>query len=113
MSSLKHSISFNRNEYYAHVCMYLLYLTLQLEDDVNNFDIMQQLSQYGVIRGISKLSAKESAVKRCIAFIDFKDSISVRRVFSNKIFIKGKLVKVTLSRLALGKLIVRPNPLIS
>ena len=112
MSSLKHSISFNINEYYAHVCMYLLYLTLQLEDDVNNFDIMQQLSQYGVIRGISKLSAKESAVKRCIAFIDFKDSISVRRVFSNKIFIKGKLVKVTLSRLALGKLCC-PNPLIS
>ena len=72
-----------------------------LDDEVTTQDVTGQLSQYGVIKGISKISAKESAIKRCLALVDFKDSISVRRVFSNKIFIKGKHVRITLSRLAL------------
>ena len=42
-----------------------------------------------------------SAVKRSIAYVDFKDAISVRRVFSNKIFLKGKLIRVACSKIGL------------
>ncbi len=72
-----------------------------LDDDVQNPDITAQLTQFGVIRGVSKLKSSVSSVKRSFAFVDYQDPISVRRTFTNKIFIKGKFVKVTLSKLAM------------
>ena len=66
-----------------------------------------QLMQYGVIKGVTKLDAEVSSVKRGYAFVDFKDSISVKRTFTNKIFIKGKHVKVTLSKLGMELILSR------
>ena len=63
--------------------------------------------QYGVIKGVTKLDAEVSSVKRGYAFVDFKDSISVKRTFTNKIFIKGKHVKVTLSKLGMELILSR------
>ena len=44
---------------------------------------------------------ENNIVKKNIAFVEFKDNISVRRAFTNKNFIKGKHAKVTLSKLAM------------
>lgn len=76
-----------------------------LDDDVTNGDITEQLSQYGVIKGIAKL---KTTSKKNFAFVEFKDAISVRRTFTNKNFIKGKYVKVTLSKLAM-ELVLSPS----
>ena len=78
-----------------------------LDEDVNNSDITAQLSQYGVIKGVSKLSAEISSVKKSFAFVEFNDTISVKRTYTNKIFIKGKHVKVTLSKLAMELILSR------
>jgi len=78
-----------------------------LDDHVQNSDITAQLMQYGVIKGVTKLDAEVSSVKRGYAFVDFKDSISVKRTFTNKIFIKGKHVKVTLSKLGMELILSR------
>ena len=44
---------------------------------------------------------------RSFAFVEFKDTISVKRTYTNKIFIKGKHVKVTLSKLAMELILSR------
>ena len=72
-----------------------------LDNDVTDADIGHQLCQYGVIRGVTILRAEVSGVKRSFAFVEFKDTISVRRTFTNKIFIKGKHVKIALSKLGM------------
>ena len=69
-----------------------------LSEDVKSGDIFNQLATYGHIKGVSKLSP---AGKKSFALVDFQQEISVRRAFSNKIFIKGKHCKVTCSKLAI------------
>ena len=75
-----------------------------LSEDVNSGDIMTQLGAYGVIKGVSKIC---QAGKKSFALVDYKDSISVRRVFTNKIFVKGKYCKVTCSKLAMELMLSR------
>jgi len=72
-----------------------------LDADVENPDIGHQLGQYGIIKNITIIKAEVSSVKRSFASVEFQDSISVKRTFSQKIFIKGKHVKITLSKLAM------------
>ena len=74
-----------------------------VDDDVNNGDIVGQLEQYGVIRGVSKLKAS----KKSYALVEYKDPISVRRTFTNKIFIKGKHIRTALSKLAIELVLSR------
>ncbi len=78
-----------------------------LEDDVTNADLTAQLIQFGQIMGVSRLKASDTSVKRSYGFVEFKAPISVKRAFVNKIFIKGKHVKITLSKLAMELVLSR------
>ena len=56
---------------------------------------MMQLNQYGFIKGISKLGARESAVKKSIALVDFKDAISVRKLGNLVIMVISSMKAIT------------------
>ena len=62
---------------------------------VTNHDLMMQLNQYGFIKGISKLGARESAVKKSIALVDFKDAISVRKLGNLVIMVISSMKVIT------------------
>jgi hypothetical protein len=47
-----------------------------------------------------RLLSSETSAKKSYGLIDFVDSKSVRRAFGSKTFVKGKHVKVALSRFA-------------
>lgn len=69
-----------------------------LEESVNVNDLSRQMAQFGAITGISKIKAPGNS----FGFVDYREVISIRRAFaSGKIFIKGKHVKVALSKLAI------------
>ena len=55
-----------------------------IDEDVSNDDIIAQLEQYGDVKGVSRIKSKKT-----YGLVDFKDPISVRRTFTNKIFIKA------------------------
>ena len=70
-----------------------------LNEDINSHDVMAQLGAFGAIKGVSKICP--GGGKKSFALCDFTQPISLRRAFSNKIFIKGKYCKVTCSKLAM------------
>mgnify|MGYP001190036232 CR=1 FL=1 len=76
-----------------------------LNEDINNHDVMAQLGAFGAIKGVSKISP--GGDKKTFALCDFTQPISLRRAFSNKIFIKGKFCKVTCSKLAMELILSR------
>ena len=73
-----------------------------LSDDVVGMDLTQQFSQFGTVSGVSRLRASETSCKRGFGFVEFKEGQrAVNRAFGSKVFVKGKLVNVTLSRMAM------------
>ncbi len=50
---------------------------------------------------VFRLKSSETSVKKCYGFIDFVEPKSMMRAFGSKIFVKGKHVRVALSRFAM------------
>ncbi|XP_059093976.1 uncharacterized protein LOC131889010 [Tigriopus californicus] len=73
-----------------------------LLDDVTPSDLARQFAHFGVIQGISRLRGSGATTSRIsYGFIDFQEVVSIRRAFASKVFVKGRHVKVALSRLAM------------
>ena len=71
-----------------------------LSDDVTGSDLTLQFQEFGRVEAVSVLN-KASSDKRSFGFVDFSEVISVRRSFSAKVFVKGRHVKVSLSKMAM------------
>ena len=96
-----------------------------LDDNVIGTDLTEQFKQYGEIiviskayitqnvfslnflslpvffcltQGVSRLKGNETTSKKSYGLMDFKDTIAMRKAFGAKIFVKGKHVKIALSR---------------
>ena len=65
---------------------------------------MYTISRYVFIR----IRGSETHAKKSYGFVDFEESISVRRAFGAKIFVKGKLVQIALSRFAM-EIVLNPS----
>jgi hypothetical protein len=48
-----------------------------------------------------RIKSSETHSKKSYGFIDYSESIAVRRAFGSKVFVKGRHVKIALSRFAM------------
>jgi len=76
-----------------------------LAEDVLGQDLTAQFAQFGVIEGVSRLKPTCERQKQSYGFVDYAEDISTRRAFSSKVFVKGRHVKVSLSRFAMELLL--------